>query len=237
MIKFKNICVLAFFLSSYFSAGCVVLPVTEHWAGRLEGGKVVSPQPRCGSGSSYAPLGGSGAFQIILNKKTKQLEWLLSRGAFKSIFASNDPVVFIFKNGQRIEQVPRYEIFYNKKRPEDIYSFKDGYKISRNDFTKVATISKYEKYTQFGVEFEKLIEQFNYDYSSISEPLKPNTLQTVLTKGDRNIISVLAHDSIPMIEEDLEVQIPEIKINGETLPKTSIWFKYVDTWMLFPLNC
>lgn len=207
----------------------------------MKDGELEVPRPRCSAGANPSGRLENGYFHLSRDKKNKQLQWHIRRGAFKSITVPNEPIVFKFKNGQRVEVRPDFTLTYAKIRPEDQYSWKDGYEIERDKNSNQVTVSKYEikKSTFFG-DRRILQERFTIDNSSISEPIVLGSLQYLSekkVKEGRSVTGIYAEGVIPLIDADVEIEVPAYTVDRKVYPRQTIYYKYFTRWEFFVFNC
>jgi hypothetical protein len=236
--------ILSFFSLLFISlscTSCVIWPVTDHWNAQMKNGKLEVLRARCSAGADSGGDLENGYFHLSRDRKNKQLKWHIRRGAFRSIIVPNEPIVFKFKSGERVEVRPDFTLTYAKIRPEDQYSWKDGYKIQRDKNSDQVTIEKYEiKKSTFLGDRRRLLERFTIDNSSISEPIVLGSLQYLSekkVKEGRSVTGIYAEGVIPLIDADVEIEVPPYTVDRKVYPRQTIYYKYFTRWEFFVFNC
>ncbi len=54
---------------------------------------------------------------------------------------------------------------------------------------------------------------------------------------DMNRISLIYKGSLQLKKKTFEVEVPDMMIDGKDYRPVKTWFKYINKWVVSPLNC
>lgn len=227
---------LILFLSTCLS-GCIVLPVQEHQAAYLNDGKVESYRHRCSGGSHWVSIPG-GSIEVSQGESPDVLKWTVSRRVSSSFKVSPRPLMFKFTDGETVNSLGRLQLRRSRPHPQEIYPWQDGYEISWNEDSTRAVVTQRVKVSgEFWGDRYEVIKTLDYDYRKTLVDVPFGLLYTLSPLEGFSFAVLIQTGQMKFKPKTVEVEIPSSSVDGVELDSIKVWFKFVDSWAIFPLNC